>query len=256
MGGIRIDAIYIAPVKSLGLNRVERARIEKRGIEGDRRFFMVDAAGQLFTVRDHFAFVQARAEYDADAEHLALRFPGDTVVEGDATATGEQLTVNFHGARDVEGSVVEGPFGGALSQFAGQPVRLVRVQKGTGFDALPLSIVSRESLAAFADIAGRDADDGRRFRQNLYITGVDGPHAEDAWVGRDVRIGASAIVRGVMPDQRCVVTTRDPDTGDHELNTLKLITSYRTEAREPAFGVYFGVVEPGDIAVGDEITPL
>jgi uncharacterized protein YcbX len=256
MGGVRIEAIYVSPVKSLSLNRVERARIGKRGIEGDRQFFMVDDAGKLFTVRDHFPFVQVSAAYDPGAERLSLRFPDGSAAEGDATDTGDEVTVSFHGHRDVGGRFVEGAFAEALSAFAGRPLRLVLVNKGTGFDALPLSVVSRESVAAFAKVAGRDADDGRRFRQNLYVTGVDAPHGEDAWVGRDVRIGGEAVVRGVMQDQRCVVTTRHPDTGEHDLNTLKLITSYRSESKEPTMGVYFGVVEPGDIAVGDELTPL
>jgi uncharacterized protein YcbX len=54
------------------------------------------------------------------------------------------------------------------------------------------------------------------------------------------------------------VTTRDPDTGEHQLNTLKIIAAYRNEdeARQVNFGVYCTVIEPGEVAVGDEVVPL
>jgi uncharacterized protein YcbX len=253
---IRIDSIYVAPVKSLALNRVERARLGKRGIVGDRAFFLVDAVGRVFTARDHFPLVQVRAEYDAAQERLDLTVPNATAVSGDARAEGEHLAIDSDGWK-LEGRVVEGPFAAALSEFVGRPLRFVRVTRGHGFDALPLSICSRESLEEFARVAGRASEDGRRFRQNLYVSGAGVPHAEDTWVGRDVRIGEHALVRVIMPDPRCVMTTRDPDTGEHELNTLKLITSYRTDTPKAAnFGVYCGVVDEGELAVGDALEVL
>jgi uncharacterized protein YcbX len=58
-----------------------------------------------------------------------------------------------------------------------------------------------------------------------------------------------------MQDERCVVTTRNPDTGEHEMNTLKMIASYRTDQpKQVTFGVYFYVKEPGSIAVGDTLS--
>jgi hypothetical protein len=55
---------------------------------------------------------------------------------------------------------------------------------------------------------------------------------------------------------RCAVTTRDPDTGQRDLDTLGVIAAYRGDVPtiEPLpFGVWCEVVEPGRVAVGDAI---
>jgi uncharacterized protein YcbX len=87
---------------------------------------------------------------------------------------------------------------------------------------------------------------------------VDGiaAHEEDGWVGRQVRVG-SALVRGCGHVGRCVITTRDPDTAEADLDTLKLLATYRHKigTTEPlAFGIYGEVLEGGRVAVGDAVT--
>jgi uncharacterized protein YcbX len=242
-------------VKSLALARVERANVQKRGIEGDRRFFMVDAAGKLLTIRQHFPFVQVGVDYDVTADRLTLRFPDGAVAEGTPEPSGEPFATPFHGTHEFSGRIAGGPFAEALSAFAGQPVRLVRVDEDrTAYDGFPVSICTRASLAAFAGHAGRPSDDGRRFRQNIYVDGASSPHEEDTWIGGPVRVGG-ALLKAAMQDERCVVTTRDPDTGEHDLNTLKLLASYRNENPGAVhFGVYCTVREPGEITVGDAVT--
>ena len=73
---IRIESMYISPVKSLALQRIEGALLEKAGIPGDRAFFIIDARGKLFTQREHFPLVQVRAHYDVAKDRLRLIFPG------------------------------------------------------------------------------------------------------------------------------------------------------------------------------------
>ena len=88
----------------------------------------------------------------------------------------------------------------------------------------------------------------------IEVDGVDA-HAEDGWVGRPVRIG-EAVVRPRGHVGRCVITTRDPDTGDGDLPTLKLLAGYRRDldTTEPlAFGIYGEVLEPGAVRLGDPV---
>jgi uncharacterized protein YcbX len=252
---IRIEAMYIAPVKSLALQRIDGARLEKPGIAGDRAFYMIDARGKFFTQRQHFPMVQVRAEYDVASDWLRLAFPDGAVVEG-APEPGERIDTEGFERRVVSARVVQGGFGKALSAFAGRPVRLVRPEvRGSSFDGYPLSMCSMESLQALALAAEAESVDGRRFRQNLYIRGATA-HLEDTWIGGRVRAG-SAVLSVKMRDERCVMTTRDPDTGEHDMDTLKIIAGYRTELPgEVCFGVYCTVAEPGDAHVGDEVSPL
>ncbi len=89
------------------------------------------------------------------------------------------------------------------------------------------SLVSEASLARLAEIAGEDALDPRRFRMLIEVDGL-APHEEDGWVGRTFRIGDAAVrFRGHVG--RCLITSRDPDTGVVDLPTLDLLGEYRRE---------------------------
>lgn len=252
---IRIDRMYISPVKALALVEVERALLDKPGIAGDRAFYIIDAEGRLLTQRDHGPLVQIKPSYDVASGQLALRFPGGQAVAGVAEP-GEPITTPFWEGRPVEGHAVRGEWSEALSGFAGQELRLVKVaMAGQAFDGYPLSMCSKASLDALADAAGEETVDGRRFRQNIYLAGA-APHEEDGWLGREVRVG-EALVRVKVRDSRCAVTTHSPETGEIDMNTLKIIALYRTDQpKEVNFGVYCTVVEPGEAAIGDAVVPL
>ncbi len=249
-----IEAMYAAPVKALALTLVGRAYLDKPGIAGDRAFFIVDEAGALFTQREHGALVQVAAAYDPATGELRLDFPDGSSLSG-APEVGEPLTAPFFAGRPVEGHVVRGEWNDALSEFAGRPLRLVKTAKpGSSFDGYPLSMCSTGSLRALARAAGAETVDGRRFRQNIYISAA-AAHLEDEWIGREVRVGR-AVLRVKQRDSRCVVTTHSPDTGEIDMNTLKIIASYRTDQpKQVNFGVYCTVVQPGDASVGDIVIP-
>jgi hypothetical protein len=184
---------------------------------------------------------------------LELTFPDGRVVSG-VPELGEPISVPFFGEHPVEGSVARGEWNDALSEFVGQPLRLVKAQRaGSSFDGFPLSMCSKASLDALAAAAGQETVDGRRFRQNIYISGASA-HEEDDWIGREVRVG-KALLRVKMRDSRCVMTTQSPETGQPDMDTLKLIASYRTDQpKEVNFGVYCTVAEPGEATLGDEVS--
>jgi uncharacterized protein YcbX len=157
--------------------------------------------------------------------------------------------------------MVEGPWSEALTEACGQPLRLVEADgDGGGVDrgaAGAVSLISRASLARLASEGGRESVDPRRFRMLVEIDGVDA-HAEDGWVGSLVRIG-EALVGFDGHVGRCLITSRDPDTGEVDLPTLDILSSYRTGlgTTEPLpFGIWGRVVSPGTVRVGDEVTPL
>jgi uncharacterized protein YcbX len=226
------------------------------GVRGDRRFYLVDDEGALVNAKrvPRLLAVEATAENG----RLRLRLPDDTTIEADVRLGDERLETNFYG-RPVVGRVVEGPWRDALSELAGRRVRLARTEReGDGVDRGRMAgatLVSRGSLEALQAAAGATSPvDGRRFRMTIGIDGVVA-HAEDGWIGERLRIGGAVVaVRAHVG--RCAVTTRDPDTGIRDLDTLGLIAEYRgdVQTREPLpFGVWCQVVEPGPVAVGDPV---
>jgi len=223
---------------------------------GDRRFYLVDDEGGLVNAKRVPPLLSVQTAVENG--RLALLFADGSSVSGETAALGERLVTSFYG-RPVTGRVVEGPWGEALSELAGKPVRVVRTEReGDGYDRgadAGASIVSKGSLEALRAITGSQrALDGRRFRMTIGIDAAEA-HVEDGWIGSRVRVG-EALVAVREKVGRCSVTTRDPDTGVRDLDTLGAIAAYRADVPtgEPLpFGVWCEVVEPGRIVVGDSL---
>ncbi len=252
----RVARISVSPVKGFRLAHPEVVELGPHGVAENRRFFLVGPDGQRLRSSKTPWPVLVRAEYDADAERLRMSFPDGTDVEGDVVALGDPVHSSA-GTLDVTGWVVEGPWEAPLSELAGHRVRLVRADRvGAGLNE-PVTLVSDGSLARLGEEAERDVVDARRFRMLFELTGCE-PHEEDTWDGRLFSIG-EAVVRVGGPVDRCAVTTRDPDTGERDLDTLRLLKGYRGQRESDGavlFGVYATVAQPGLVRVGDPVEPL
>src|SRR3990172_5899434 len=244
---MHVEAIYIAPVKSLALQRVDRASVTKTGLRGDRQFFLVSDRDRLLTMREYGPLATVRGTYTLNPERLRIEFPGGAVCEADP-APGGPLTARFFGQYDVEAFETPGPWNDAFARFTGMPVRLARAApKRAAVDVFPVSVLSSASVDELRRTAGEPAIDVRRFRPNVYVAGAATPHEEDGWLDRSVRI-AGAVIRVRMRDERCVMTTLNPGTGLHDLNTLRMIAAYRTDQpKEVNFGVYATVEQEENI---------
>jgi uncharacterized protein YcbX len=250
-----VSRLSVAPVKGLALLHPDQVTLTPTGVPENRRFFLVDERGKrLDGTRDGPLF-GVRAECDAEGDRLTLRLPSGEVVD-EEVRLGEATVTPFWD-RPVRGHVVEGPWSDPLSDLVGQRVRLVRADEpGGGFDDSPVSLVSDASLAELARRSGEEAVDGRRFRMLVHVAGTR-PHEEDEWIGRDLRLG-EAVVRVNKQNARCRMTTRHPETGVRDFDTLRAIKAYRgvRNGKSIDFGVYASVVEPGRIRVGDAVEPL
>jgi uncharacterized protein len=197
------------------------------------------------------------AYHDAAAGRLSLRFPDGREVAG-AVELGAPEPVRFFGLT-LHGRPVAGPFSAALSEHAGTPLRLVAappersgVDRGRDGAVTLLSRASLERLRAESG-AARPVDH-RRFRMTLGVDGV-AAHEEDRWLGRELRLGGARLrVAGHVG--RCVVTTRNAETGIVDFPTLHHLQAYRGEedGTEPLpFGVHARVLVPGRVRVGDAV---
>jgi len=251
--------ITYAPVKGLRLQSLDEVELGPTGAPGDRRFHLVAEDGRLINGKFASRLFQVSAESDPEGTALTLRFPDGSMLQKEV-ALGEAVETSFYG-RPVRGRLVNGSFAAALSEVAGMQLRLVRVDEpGAGCDRGPeagVSCVSTAGLDGLAEQAGLDHVDGRRFRMLFGIDGVEA-HAEDAWLGRHVAFGDAVVkLHGLVG--RCVVTSKSPDTGEKDLDTLRTIKRYRpdVEGEEPIpFGVYGSVEQPGRVRLGDRVEPL
>jgi uncharacterized protein len=254
-----VSWLSVAPVKGLALSRRQELTLDSFGAVENRRFHVLDERGRFvngLTKLERSLFAVA-AEWEPDADTLSLAFPDGSSVDG-RVELGEPVATWFYN-RDEPGRIVQGPWAQALSDYAGRELRLARTDApGRAVDRVDgsVSIVSDESVDELARQAGVDDADARRFRMLVGVHGGE-PHVEDTWIGRHVRVG-DAVVRVHEQVARCAITTKNPDTGERDLDTLRVIKAYRgTRGKTQLdFGVYGEVVTPGRVRVGDLIEPL
>jgi uncharacterized protein YcbX len=251
----RVVALALSPVKGLRLVARHEILLEPAGVRADRRFYLVDERDRMVNGKRFGELNAVVADYDDAARRLALAFPDGGMVAG-AVRLGAVVATRFF-SRTRPAHLVVGPWSQALSELVRQPLRLVEAADGDGAvdrgRAGTVSLVSRASVSRLAREAAAPVD-ARRFRMLVEIDGLD-EHAEDDWVGAVVRLGA-ATVRFHGHVGRCLVTSRDPESGVVDIPTLDLLGGYRREAptSEPlALGIYGEVVGRGVVRVGDAV---
>ena len=256
MGAV-VTRISVAPVKSLGLVHPDEVMLEQEGVAGNRRFWLRDEQRALYGGKRDGTMLRIHPAWDEETRWLALTFPDGERVEG-VVQLGEPVEAELYGLPRPSHHVI-GPWQEAISRYVGRPLTLLWADEGA-VDRTPqggtVSLVSHASLERLREEAGvEDAIDGRRFRMLFEIDGVRA-HEEDGWMSSEVQIGdATVVFNGDVG--RCVVTSRDPDTGVIDLPTLVTLVSYRPEGRteQLPFGIYGSVVAPGRVRVGDTATP-
>jgi uncharacterized protein YcbX len=210
---VHVAELWRYPVKSLGGERLEEARLLADGIEGDR-LVQVVLDGRVVTSR-----IRPRL--------LGLR-----------GTLGPDLTPEVDGVPWRDPAALA-----AVREATGlDGVELVADGSVERFDVLPL-LVATDGAIAHAGL------DGRRFRPNLVIGGVEGLD-ERGWAGRMLKLGGgAAYVSGARLRPRCVMTTFDPDTQEQDRSVLRRLV----EEYEGRFALDCSVVVPGTVRVGDTV---
>jgi uncharacterized protein YcbX len=253
----QLDAIFVHPIKSLDPAPVESACIVTNGaLAWDRRYAILDEDGEYVNGKREQRIHRVRSTFDLDAGTVTLR-------EQD----GDPRT--FH--LDDDRAELES----WLESVVGYPVDVVRDDEG-GYpddtDASGPTVISAATVERVAswydDIPPTEMR--RRLRPNLVV--ADGPafwedrlYADpDSVVPFEV---GSVRLQGVNPCQRCVVPTRDPDTGDPTEGFQERFVQRRREtlpdwAGEAWFDHYFRLMVNTRVprsewnetlAVGDEV---
>lgn len=224
----RVVALRRYPVKSMAAEELHGAEVSWHGLAGDRRWAFV-RDGQVrsgfpwLTIRERPEMARYRPFYTERARPNASA----TLVR---TPSGGELDVADP----------------ALAAELGPGVRVIKQDRGV-FDTMPLSLLTTQTLASLGRLAGTGLAAGR-FRPNLLVDAVGPDFAEDAWVGRVLRIGGLRM-RVDLRDQRCVMVTIDPVT----LHRNPAILGAIARERDNRLGVYGSTVEPGQVAVGDPV---
>jgi uncharacterized protein len=248
-----VTRLSTTPVKGLSLHHPDSIELTSQGVVGDRMFYLLDDTGKLQSCTRNAGLYGLSAAYDRQTRRLEV-IRGDQMLVGGIIEPAMPVDTDMWGVRTITSDVVTDPVWSTFfSDIVGRRVQLVQA-RGSAYDVRPVTLLGTASVSELARQSGLSEVDSRRFRMLIEFSGGQ-PHIEDSWDGNLLQVG-DALVRGGGPVKRCAATTRHPDTGSVDLQTLRLITGYR--GRQDSmfglganFGVYGDVVEPGKVSVGD-----
>ncbi len=284
---MQVTQLRIYPVKSLGGTEVDAASVEPWGLEGDRRWGLVDGAGEKVTARELHALLGLRARI-VDDETIRIH-AGEESILVDTPLGLPPIPVSH--ARQGFAPPADEDVSQWISERVGRPLRLVwqedpQVRRVSGAhggregdtlslaDAGPLLLTSQASLAqveewmaaeaGYPDPDGLDPQDVSsgegsvverlsmlRFRPNVVIDG-DAPFAEDTWP--TVRIGEVDFRTAEICD-RCVMATIDPETLAPGKEPIRTLARHRRWEGKTWFGTRLVPLGAGELHVGDEVVP-
>ena len=218
--------IWIYPIKSLDGVEVSQAEISQGGsLASDRGFALVDAAGKVINAKRTAEIHKIRSTVNLSTQIVTLVATGNG-------ANGDK--VSFH--LDYGRAGLEAWF----SEYFGFRVFMVQ-DRHMGFpddtEASGATIVSVATLETVAAWFGISLDETRRrFRANLEIADTDSFWEDQLYTasGESIafRIGAVTF-NSSHACQRCIVPTRNPETGDRTPDFQQRFAAKRAETLPP-----------------------
>jgi uncharacterized protein YcbX len=215
----RID---IYPIKSLdGMTRPQGKLLTTGALQNDRTFVLVDAAGNVINGKRDAHIHPVRSRFADDLSQVALwteeRDPATFSLTGDRLELAAWFSAYFQ-----------------------QPVTIQQnLEMGFPDDTTSPgpTIVSTATLQTVADWFGLTVDETRRrFRSNLEVDGVPAFWEDQLFSETEdpvpFQVGAVTFL-GINPCQRCIVPTRDPQTGDGLSGFQKQFSQQRSATLPP-----------------------
>lgn len=271
---MQFTSLSIYPIKGTSAVSLTSANVEARGLEGDRRWMIVDADDKFITQREEPRLALIKAE--PSERGLTMTLPGALPVLIARPDGSKRLSVRVWRST-VNAALVDEAVNDGLSACLQRAVRLVFMDDQASRFANPLW-AGEEALVSFADgypillavTASLNAlndmigDQGgtpvsmERFRPNLVVDGA-AAWDEDGWAA--IQIG-DLIFNVVKPCDRCIVPTFDQRTGDARSDNqpTRALTRIRRSADERVKGALFGwymiARTSGSIRLGDEVNVI
>lgn len=256
-----VESLWRYPVKSMRGEAVPELFMGFAGVFGDRCFAFKNSSArkgfpylsataqeQMLRYRPQFRHAEKATRPPNLTEAMSIS-PGVTPANAEpddlaidvVTPSGSVLAVDDPALREM---LIDGLRGE-------NNLALVRSDRALT-DCRPVSLISLQTIRQLENELSIPLDK-RRFRANIYLElDSDNGFAEDATVGRKLRLGSSAVVMVLERDPRCKMISLDPETGEHNPQVLRKVA----EAHEAYAGVYCAVLVEGILTKGDSIELL
>jgi hypothetical protein len=281
-----LSALHYYPIKACRGQAVDAAFVERRGLQNDRRFMIVDLQGRFMTQRDEPALALVVPQLTDTS--LSLSAPNMPGLNLPVAASGPMKLVSVWSSDAVKAIDQGDEAAEWFSFYLEVAARLPRQLRADGMahgrrEAVRLVYMPEESIrpvnrqyavrpddhVSFADgypilIASQESLDDLnarletplpmdRFRPNLVVAGCP-PFEEDGW--KRIRIGEVELAI-VKPCARCEVTTIDQASAVRSKEPLETLATFRrADGNKVMFGMNVIPLNEGRLRVGDPVEIL
>ena len=250
---MEVTEIWRYPVKSMLGEQIDQANVGPGGIQGDRRWAVVDAeSGVSLSAKRYADLLHCRA-WTNDGE-VIIRLPdgGENpagsaeVARGLSDLLGREVTTRSAQATET----IQHEFPTAITEGEGEPFLW---EPGTEafFDCAPLHLLTTGTLVELQRQLPASIVHLGRFRPNFLVDTNEIGFIENDWVNKDVTLG-SLRCQVYDPMRRCVMVTRDQ--GDLPRDTEVIRTILRSN--DGSAGVAMKTLESGLLRCGAKVEVL
>ncbi|MCC8408023.1 MOSC domain-containing protein [Mucilaginibacter sp. UR6-1] len=263
---LKVSALYIYPIKSLGGIELQQAEVTDRGLKYDRRWLLVDSDNRFMTQRDYAVMALLKVALMPEGLLITHTPDADTIVIPFEPHTDDKFDVTIWESTCLAVRVSD-EADAWFSRVLKMPCKMVYMPEDTRrkvdpryahhgeittfADDYPFLLIGEQSLI---DLNSRLKEPlpMNRFRPNIVFSGGE-PYAED--IINDFTINHIGF-QGVKLCARCVMTTIDQETGVKNKEPLKTLSGYRRKDKKILFGQNVIHRGTGIISVGDQLTNI
>jgi uncharacterized protein len=267
---VRVTRLSVYPVKALGGVHLESVTVTPQGLGGDRRYVLLDPAGNVVSAREVNALLGIEVSIVPGGVRLTAP-DGESVEVETPSPDAPRIPVRVSRVDDL--TLADPGAGAWVSERAGRPLRLAyqhdrgrpvsAAHGGRDGDTLmlqdagPVLLVTDASVQQLREWIGpgwvSHAEAVQRFRPSVVIDGEE-PFAEDHW--DRIRLGNTWFRVGGGCD-RCVLTTVDLSTLTTTKEPIRTLAKHRAWDGNTWFGVLLMPELRGDavaeLTVGDPV---
>lgn len=232
----KIKEINRYPIKSFAGESLDRCKVEKYGLYGDRIHAFIDETkdgwDSYFTARSIPKMLVYRAKLENGNCENEMGAVSITSPDGRVLKWNEHLLTEIQTYSKKKM---------AMMSCNMENSELMAV------DASSILIITDSTIRRLEEIWGKELDP-RRFRANLVVEIEDIAFHEQNWIGKGLSVG-SAELQVDTYCERCSMITIDPDTLERDSSLLKKVN----EEMNLKFGVYASVRKTGQIHIGEKV---
>lgn len=265
MNVLKIEKLYIYPIKSCQGLKIGDTNIEKTGFKYDRFFAVINSKNEVLTARENSKLLTISSEINNDK--LTLSTYGAPSISIDLNKILiDKIDIKIFND-SAKAKIVGNETDDWLSHILQQKCRLASIDleqlrkmkskyngKENDFisfsDISPIHLISEESLKDLnSKLENPITIDN--FRPNIVVSGLL-PYEEDNW--SSIKIGDCEF-EVTLRTPRCSFTTIDPITTkvDSKQEPLRTLSKYRKAGNSINFGIYLTPKKTGVIHITDKV---